>query len=103
MKKIFSFLLIISFIFSPYTTFADYNQGLSSDPIFMENVYGFIFTEDITTSDNLSYCEQVYLEATRRRAYSESEVNQCWKYFEKKNKEEMAYMQYMLNNRELFY
>jgi hypothetical protein len=51
----------------------------------------------------LSYCEQVYLEATRRRDYTDNEIILCWEYFTMKNNEEKAYMNYMFNNRELFY
>jgi hypothetical protein len=50
----------------------------------------------------LKYCAEVYLEATRRRDYTQEEINICWDYFDKKNAEEIAYKKYMLNNRELF-
>jgi hypothetical protein len=43
----------------------------------MEDVYNFINTSDITDVNKLSYCEQVYLEATRRREYTDSEINLC--------------------------
>ena len=103
MKKIIKLLLFVTLIFSMCTTFAQYNQKLDNNPVFMEQVYSFILTDDITTSDNLNYCEQVYLEATRRRDYTEYEMNVCWDHFTEKNNEEIAYMKYMLNNRELFY
>lgn len=103
MKKIIKLFLSIILIFSSYSTFAVYNEEWDSNPVFMEQVYNFINTEDITTSSNLDYCEQVYLEATRRREYTIYENNRCWVYFEMKNNEEIAYMKYMLNNRELFY
>ncbi len=69
----------------------------------MEDVYNFINTQDITDSNNLWYCEQVYLEATRRRNYTQNELGICWDYFIQKNIQEKAYMHYMFNNRELFY
>ena len=103
MKKIIKLFFLLTLTFFTFSTSADYNDKLTSQPIFMEHVYNFISTDDITTSDNLSYCEQVYLEATRRRAYTEVETNKCWKNFEQKNTEEIAYKKYMLNNRELFY
>jgi hypothetical protein len=102
MKKIVITLFVLLNIFST-NLYSDYDSILNSDPEFMEQVYSFILTEDITTSDNLSYCEKVYLEATRRREYTEFELIKCWDYFIQKNNEEKAYMKYMFNNRELFY
>jgi len=102
MKKIVITLFVLLNIFS-INTYWNYDSTLDSDPVFMEDVYNFINTSDITDVNKLSYCEQVYLEATRRREYTDSEINLCWDYFTKKNNEEIAYMNYMFNNRELFY
>ena len=102
MKKIFLYILLITVLFSG-NTFAEYNENLDKDPLFMENVYNFINTSDISENNELNYCEKVYLEATRRREYTEFELLTCWEYFIQKNNEEKAYMQYMFNNRELFY
>ena len=98
-------LIILStfFIFSSFHVNAYYTDEYNKDPIFMEQVFNFINTEDVSDWVTLSYCEEVYLEATRRRDYTEYELNTCWDYFTKKNNEEKAYMQYMFNNRELFY
>jgi hypothetical protein len=103
MKRIIKLLLFVTLIFSVFTTSAQYNEKLNTDPVFMEKVYSFIWTDDITTNDSLNYCEQVYLEATRRREYTGIEIIKCWNYFTQKNNEEKAYMEYMFNNRELFY
>lgn len=102
MKKIFISLFILLSLFTIPVN-AEYNQELNSDPVFMEDVYNFINTSDTTDWVALSYCEQVYLEATRRRDYTDNEIILCWNYFTKKNNEEKAYMQYMFNNREFFY
>ena len=101
MKKIALLISFISILFSSHIASADFDKSLNMDPVFMEEVYGFIQTEDMTTSDKLTYCEQVYLEATRRREYTYEENTICRDYFEIKNKEEISYMKYMLNNREL--
>lgn len=103
MKKIIKLLLFVTLTFSVFTTSAQYNEKLNTNPVFMEQVYSFISTDDISTTDSLNYCEQVYLQATRRREYTELEVIKCWDYFIQKNNEEKAYMEYMFNNRELFY
>jgi len=103
MKKIFLIITLISILFTFNTSFSEYNSELDSNPVFMEEVYNFINTADITDWIKLSYCEEVYLEATRRREYTEYENNTCWDYFIQKNNEEKAYKFYMFNNRELFY
>jgi hypothetical protein len=75
MKKLLiitvSFILLFTTIVS-----AEYNSDLNMDPVFMEDVYSFIQTEDATDS-KLSYCEEIYLEATRRREYTEYELIKC--------------------------
>lgn len=89
-------------------TFADFDETLVNDPIFMEEVYSFILSADLvdipylSDDENLQYCAEVYLEATRRRDYTSEELSVCRDYFELKNQEEIAYKTYMLNNRELF-
>jgi hypothetical protein len=103
MKKIISFLVFFFISFTWVNVQAYYSSEYNNDPIFMENVYNFINTADITDWVQLSYCEEVYLEATRRRDYTQYELEICWEYFTQKNNEEKAYMQYMFNNRELFY
>lgn len=102
MKKIILSLAILSLL-SFSNAFADYDNNLDQNPVFMENVYDFINTNDISDSIQLWYCEEVYLEATRRREYTQNEFDICWEYFTQKNNQEKAYMYYMLNNRELFY
>ena len=103
MKKILKIIIAFLLISNSSWIFAGYNYKLDKSPIFMENVYNFINTKDSTDWVELSHCEEVYLEATRRREYTEYEINTCWDYFTQKNNEEKAYMQYMFNNRELFY
>jgi uncharacterized protein YxeA len=102
MKKIIITLFVLLNILSS-NVYSDYNKNLDSDPYFMEDVYSFIETKDITTKNKLGYCEEVYLKATRRREYTHYETSKCSEYFIQKNNEEMAYMKYMFNNRELFY
>lgn len=48
------------------------------------------------------YCEQVYLEATRRRDYTEIENAICWDLFAVKRQEELDYVTYMLKNRGVY-
>lgn len=103
MKKILSIISLLLISFTWTYVQASYSHEYNNDPVFMENVYNFINTVDSTDWVELSYCEEVYLEATRRRDYTEYELNTCWDYFIQKNNEEKAYMQYMFNNRELFY
>ena len=77
MKK---FLFLLAFVFSIFSFIsvnANYNSNLENDPIFMENVYGFINSADYLEYSDLTYCEQVYLEATRRREYTSTEINKC--------------------------
>lgn len=102
MKKIVITLFVLLNIFST-NLYSDYDSNLDSNPVFMEDVYNFINTPDSSDWLKLSYCEQVYLEATRRREYTQNELEICWEYFIQKNNQEKAYMYYMLNNRELFY
>lgn len=108
MKKLVSFLVVLHLLFMSFTVSAELNENLIEDEIFMENVYNFILSPDlvdivyIQDDENLKYCAEVYLEATRRRDYTQEEINICWDYFDKKNAEEIAYKKYMLNNRELF-
>ena len=87
MKKIIISLFILLNVFTINVN-AEYNPELNFDPIFLENVYNFINTQDSTDWVELSYCEEVYLEATRRREYTENEMNVCWDYFTQKNNEE---------------
>jgi hypothetical protein len=76
MKKLF--IITVSFILLFITTVsAEYNSNLKKDPVFMEDVYSFIQTEDSTSDSKLSYCEEVYLEATRRREYTDYEIIRC--------------------------
>lgn len=109
MKKILSFILVLQIFFTSTISFAQYNPTLEKDPYFMENVYGFINSPDaedipyFNEEENLQYCAQVYLEATRRREYTQEELLVCGSYFNVKIKEELAFKSYMLNNRELFY
>lgn len=103
MKTILKIIIAFLLISNTFWISAVYNSELNKNPIFMENVYNFINTQDSTDWVELSYCEEVYLEATRRREYTEYEINFCWDYFTQKNNEEKAYIQYMFNNRELFY
>ena len=108
MKKLVSLLVVFHLLFTSNMTFADFDQTLVNDPLFMEEVYSFILSADLvdipylSDEDNLQYCAETYLEATRRRDYTQTEINTCGDYFELKHQEEIAYKAYMLNNRELF-
>ena len=103
MKKIS--LIMISLLFLINTSFVDanYSKILVND-YFIENVISFIKSPDKSDLMNIKdlnerYCETVYLEATRRREYTEEELNIFWKFFEMKREQEMDYMRYIQNGR----
>jgi len=50
----------------------------------------------------IKHCEQVYLEASRRREYTELELKYCSDVFEIKRQQELDYMTYMLKNRGIY-
>lgn len=108
MKKLLLSAVVLSLLLFPKFLNAHYDENLEKDPIFMEEVYNFIDSADlsdveyISDEENISYCEEIYLEATRRRDYTQEEENLCGELFDKKNQEEISYKKYMLNNRELF-
>ena len=103
MKKIIQ--IMVTFLFLINTSFAnaEYNKDLAND-YFIENVISFIKSPDKDDLVNIKdltekYCETVYLEATRRRQYTEEELKKCWNFFEMKMEQEMDYIRYMQNNR----
>ncbi len=50
----------------------------------------------------IRHCEQVYLEAARRREFTKTELKYCGVIFEIKRQQELDYMTYMLNNRGIY-
>lgn len=74
---------------------------------FVENIIAFTNSPNKDDLDEINdlyikYCETVYLEATRRRKYTEKELSICSNFFNMKREQEMDYIKYMQNNRVLF-
>ena len=106
MKKIrYIMITFLLFINTSFAT-AEFNKDLI-DIYFIENVIAFINSpskEDLKNikDENERYCETVYLEVTRRREYTEEELNKCANHFEMKKEQERAYMKYIRIKRKLF-
>ena len=105
MKK--KLLFLITLILLIKTSIVDANYRFLVNNYVLENVISFIKSPNkddlINIKDiNRRFCEKVYLEATRRRNYSNIELTICWNFFEMKNEQELDYIRYMQNNR-LFY
>lgn len=100
-----TFTLIITFLLLSLSYFST-NAYFYSD-YYSESISHFINSPSIDDlekiEDNrLKNCERVYLEVTRRRDYSESELYICSDIFEIKRQEEFDYMTYMLRNRGIY-
>jgi len=102
MKKIsliFTFLLLsLSFYSTNAYFYSDY---------YWESIKSFINSPSQTDLENIENtriknCERVYLEATRRRDYTEAELLVCSDVFKVKMQEELDYMIYMLKNRGVY-
>lgn len=92
------FILLFS-SFSSYSYFYSdyYNESINA---FINSPSEQDLDEIVDESDR--YCEQVYLEATRRRDYTEIEEAICWDLFTVKRQEELDYITYMLKNRGVY-
>jgi len=99
-KKIILAIWIL-FLLSTFTVFWE------DDWYYKESIDAFINSPSLEDLDkiqdeNTRYCEQVYLEATRRRDYTKEELNKCSKIFEIKKQQEIDYINYSLSNRGIF-
>jgi hypothetical protein len=102
MKKIsliFTFLLLsLSFYSTNAYFYSDY---------YWESINWFINSpsqEDLENIENtrIRNCEKVYLEASRRRDFTEAELLVCSDIFITKMQEELDYKTYMLRNRGIY-
>ncbi|MFK7779744.1 MAG: hypothetical protein QM490_01230 [Candidatus Gracilibacteria bacterium] len=102
MKKTF---LSIIFLFSLFASLPS-NAYFYSE-YYNESVNAFINSPNLDEINNIEnkivrHCEQVYLEATRRREYTELELKYCSDIFQIKRQQEMDYMTYMFRNRGIY-
>jgi hypothetical protein len=103
MKKALAYILWLIFLISTLTTNAFYNYN----EYYWESVKAFINSPSKDELDDIvdeatRYCEQVYLEATRRREYTEIEIAICSDIFEIKRQQELDYINYMYKNRGIY-
>jgi hypothetical protein len=102
MKKV---IYTIIFALLAFTTFSA-NSYFYSD-YHSESINAFINSPSRTDLDSIEnkitrHCEQVYLEATRRREYTQLELKYCSDIFKIKRQQEIDYMTYMLRNRGIY-
>ena len=102
MKKI-SIIAVIALL-SIWSVFA--NESIENE-YYQESIQSFINSpskddlSDILDEDDL-YCESIYLEANRRRDFTEYELNKCEVYFDLKNQDEINYKKYYQIQREIY-
>ena len=107
MKKfIFLIVLIYWFLLSPTVETSSNSIYFYSD-YYWESVESFISSPNLDDlnkiSDNIQrYCEQIYLEATRRREYTKLEISICSELFTIKRQQELDYINYMYTNRGIY-
>ncbi|MDD2871802.1 MAG: hypothetical protein PHS49_07480 [Candidatus Gracilibacteria bacterium] len=99
MKNLIILSLYFTLLFSSFSSYGYfyndyYNESISA---FINSPSEDDLDEIVDESDR--YCEQVYLEATRRRDYTEIEQAICGDLFEIKRQQELDYITYMLKNR----
>lgn len=103
MKKIILLLISIMIMFSFSNTNAykltDYQKESIIQFIKSPNIKDLINIKD----EKLKYCEEVYLEANRRRSFTRNELNSCLIVFKIKRIQELLYIEYMFKNRGIFY
>ena len=102
MRRFFKYILFFVIVFSTFNTNAYfyneyYNQSITNF-INSPDKNDLVYIKDEATR----YCEQVYLEATRRRDYTEIEIAICSDIFEIKRQEELDYINYMYRNRGIY-
>lgn len=102
MKKIFLTLvfLIATFSFDWLNAYF-YNEYYSTSITKFINSPSKVDLENIE-NNRIRNCERVYLEATRRREYTEIEKKLCSDIFQIKRQEELDYMYYMFRNRGIY-
>ena len=99
MKKILILSIIGFFLLGIQST-----NAFFLDDYYYESIKAFVSSpdkEDIKyiKDERTQYCEEVYLEATRRRDYTEIEEVICSDIFLLKRQQELDYKIYMLKNR----
>jgi hypothetical protein len=102
MKKIFIFSLVLTlfpFYSQSFWYFDVYEQELVD--AFINSVNGNEY--EAIEWDRNRYCEQVYLEANRRRDFTYEELELCRDIFSIKHEEEINYMRYVLWERWIYY
>jgi len=103
MKKIALLITFLSVLFSNVSANALYYYS----PYYWESIKAFMsspsFNELWQMKDEATmYCESVYLEATRRRDYTEIEEAICSDIFAIKRQQELDYITYMMRNRGIY-
>ena len=101
-NKLISIICLI-FVFWFTNTYSEYDNEY-----YNESIDAFINSPSASQLDeiddaNIRYCEQVYLEATRRREYTDEELELCSDIFKIKKQQELDYMNYVLWKRGIFY
>ncbi len=102
MKKLLLLSIYFTLLFSTYSSYSYFCSDY-----YKESITSFI---NSPSKDDFSeifdekelYCEQIYLEATRRRDYTEIELNICSDIFQIKRQEELDYITYMFKNRGIY-
>ena len=98
-------MITLLLLTNTFFTDINYDKNLVNDYV-IENIIAFTKSPDKIDlkkikNKNDKYCEQVYLEATRRREYTQKELNFCENHFAMKREQEIDYVRYMQNNRKL--
>ena len=102
MKKWFLILICALFNLWLHQSFAYFtDHELQSVDSFIDSVN--VDELDSVEWDNSRYCEQVYLEANRRREFTQDELEKCRDIFSIKNEEEINYMKYVIWERWIYY
>lgn len=103
MKKIFLFIIWAFLLTTFYSVnsyqITEYQKESIMQFINSPNIKDLINIKD----EKLKYCEEVYLEANRRRSFTKSELNSCLTVFKIKRIQELLYIEYMFKNRGIFY
>ena len=99
MKKIlFIFLSLILWVSHAFS------YAFDEDTYLQNSIQNFINSPSASEIENIQdpkqrYCEQVYLEASHRRSYTQQELSVCRDIFSIKNEDESNYMRYVLGER----
>lgn len=102
MKNLIILSIYFVLLFSSYSSYAYFYSDYYYESIaaFMNSPSKDELPEIVDESTR--YCEQVYLEATRRRDYTEIELAICSDLFAVKRQQEKYYITYMLYNRGVY-